>query len=168
MSKIAVFPGTFDPITLGHISLAQRAAHLFDKLIVAVAENTVKTPCFPLDQRIQLAATDLQSTANIVVTGFNNLLVDFLQEVNATVIIRGLRVVSDFEYEFQLANTNRHLSPSVETMFLTAHEHNSWISSSLVREVASLGGKVDKFVTSAVADAIYMKFNGSKDNRRLY
>jgi pantetheine-phosphate adenylyltransferase len=155
MSKlIAIYPGTFDPITNGHVDLVQRAAQLFDKVIVGVAENAGKTPVMPLQERIQLANDALVGVANAEVCGFNILLIEFVKQQGASVIIRGLRAVSDFEYEFQLASMNRHLDASVETVFLTPAEQYSYISSSLVREIARLGGDITPFVPANVAAAL--------------
>ncbi|MEO6968756.1 MAG: pantetheine-phosphate adenylyltransferase [Rhodanobacteraceae bacterium] len=157
-SRIAVYPGTFDPITHGHADLIARAAPLFDRVIVAVAESTAKTPCFDLDQRIALARVALADVAKAEVRGFDTLLADFVVEVGAGVILRGLRAVSDFEYEFQLASMNRHLIPQAETLFLTPSEPYSFISSSLVREIARLGGDVSGFVHPAVQQALRQRW----------
>ena len=155
MSKVtAIYPGTFDPITNGHVDLIQRATRLFDKVIVGVAENAGKTPVIPFAERIQLAQEALVGIGNAEVCGFNILLVEFVKQQGATVIIRGLRAVSDFEYEFQLASMNRHLDASVETVFLTPAEQYSYISSSLVREIAKLGGDISPFVPVNVAAAL--------------
>jgi pantetheine-phosphate adenylyltransferase len=156
MSKLtAIYPGTFDPITNGHLDLVQRAACLFDKVIVGVAESAGKTPVMPFNERIQLAKDALAGISNAEVCGFNILLVDFVKQQGASVIIRGLRAVSDFEYEFQLASMNRHLDASVETVFLTPAEQYSYISSSLVREIAKLGGDISSFVPANVAAALH-------------
>lgn len=153
--RIAIYPGTFDPITNGHSDLVQRASRLFDEVIVAIAAGgTGKQPVFSLDERINLAKEVLQELDNVRVSGFDKLLVDFMQEQNATVIIRGLRAVSDFEYEFQLASMNRHLAENIETVFMTPAEEYSYISSSLVREVAGLGGDVSPFVHEKVVAAL--------------
>ncbi len=156
--RIAVYPGTFDPLTNGHIDLVQRAAPLFEKLVVAIAESPVKGPSFPLAQRIELARGAMSQIPNVEIRGFATLLADFVHEIGAGVIIRGLRAVSDFEYEFQLASMNRHLIPHVETLFLTPAEQYSFISSSLVREIARLGGDVSGFVHPAVALALKQRF----------
>jgi pantetheine-phosphate adenylyltransferase len=153
-SRVAVYPGTFDPITNGHIDLVTRAAPLFDRLIVAIADSTTKGPSFDLAERISLARVALAGVANIEVRGFATLLADLVEEVGAGVILRGLRAVSDFEYEFQLASMNRHLIPSAETLFLTPAEQYSFISSSLVREIARLGGDVSGFVHPVVQQAL--------------
>ena len=152
--RIAVYPGTFDPITNGHGDLVARAAPLFDKVIVAVAKSSGKTPRFELAERVKLARAALADVSNVDVRGFDTLLARFMTECGAGVILRGLRAVSDFEYEFQLASMNRHLIPQAETLFLTPAEEWSFISSSLVREIASLGGDVSNFVHPAVQKAL--------------
>ena len=151
---IAIYPGTFDPITNGHIDLVSRASRLFEKVIVAVASSGDKKPVLPLDERIQLATDALPAYDNVEVCGFNILLVEFMKQNGATVILRGLRAVSDFEYEFQLASMNRHLDDQIETIFLTPAEQYSYISSSLVREIARLGGDVSPFVPANVVAAL--------------
>ena len=153
-ARIAVYPGTFDPITNGHVDLATRAAPLFERLIVAIADSANKGPALTLEQRIDLARTALAGLPNVEVRGFSSLLADFVEETGAGVILRGLRAVSDFEYEFQLASMNRHLIPTAETLFLTPAEQYSFISSSLVREIARLGGDVSGFVHPAVQQAL--------------
>jgi len=150
----AIYPGTFDPITVGHTDLVERASRLFDSIVVAVAKNAAKAPFFPLDERIQLASDALSEFSNVRVCGFDTLLVEFMKECQATVIIRGLRAVSDFEFEFQLASMNRHLRGDIETVFLTPAEQYSYISSSLVREIATLGGDISPFVPPNVVAAI--------------
>lgn len=152
--RIAVYPGTFDPITLGHEDLVRRAANLFDEVIVAVAGSTNKTTLFNLDERVALAQSIFAGYSNVRVLGFSGLLMQFVQDQHAQVVIRGLRAASDFEYEFQLAGMNRKLYPKLETLFLTPSEAYMFVSSSLVREVAKLGGDVSQFVSKAVADAI--------------
>lgn len=154
MDGTAIYPGTFDPITNGHVDLVQRAALRFDQVIVAVAGSASKAPCFTLEKRISLAKIALNNVKNVSVVGFNGLLADFAVKQGAGVILRGLRAVSDFEYEFQLASMNRKLAPTVETMFLTPDEGYSFISSSLVREIAGLGGDVSAFVHPAVKQAL--------------
>ncbi|MBI1423577.1 MAG: pantetheine-phosphate adenylyltransferase [Gammaproteobacteria bacterium] len=150
----AIYPGTFDPITNGHIDLVQRAARLFSQVIVGVAESAGKQPVLPLAERLQLAQDALAGVPNTRVCGFNILLVEFVKQQHASVIIRGLRAVSDFEYEFQLASMNRHLNAEIETVFLTPAEQYSYISSSLVREIAKLGGDISSFVPANVAAAL--------------
>ena len=141
-TRIAVYPGTFDPITNGHVDLVDRAAPLFERLIVGVAQSPGKGPALPLDLRVQLARDALAHHPQVEVRGFSGLLAHFVQELGAGVLLRGLRAVSDFEYEFQLASMNRHLIPGVETLFLTPAEQYGFISSSLVREISRLGGDV--------------------------
>ena len=153
-NRIAVYPGTFDPITNGHVDLVSRAANLFDTIIVGVAESPGKSPALPLEERVRLAQVSMAGIANVQVQGFASLLAHFVQEVGAGVILRGLRAVSDFEYEFQLASMNRHLIPDCETLFLTPAEQHSFLSSTLVRENARLGGDVSAFVHPEVAAAL--------------
>lgn len=158
MSITAVYPGTFDPITCGHSDLIKRAAQFYDRLIIAVANNRNKTPLFSMDERIALAQAATAEWSNVEVVGFDCLLVDFVNQVGGQVILRGLRAVSDFEYEFQLASMNRKLAPHIETMFMTPAEQFSYISSSLVREIAALNGDISEFVHPQVAQAIQQKF----------
>ena len=152
--RIAVYPGTFDPITNGHIDLICRAAHMFDTVVVGVALSAGKTPQFALEERVMLAQQVLRDVPNVRVEGFRCLLAHFVTKIGAGVILRGLRAVSDFEYEFQLASMNRRLVPAAETLFLTPAEQDSFISSSLVREIARLGGDVSSFVPARVARAL--------------
>jgi pantetheine-phosphate adenylyltransferase len=152
--RTAVYPGTFDPITNGHIDLVDRAAPLFDRLVIGVAESPGKGPAIPLDLRVSLAREAVAHHAHVEVVGFDSLLAHFVRQVGGGVLLRGLRAVSDFEYEFQLASMNRHLIPEVETLFLTPAEQYGFISSSLVREIARLGGDVSGFVPPAVASAL--------------
>ncbi|MGD8743703.1 MAG: pantetheine-phosphate adenylyltransferase [Granulosicoccaceae bacterium] len=154
MTTIAVYPGTFDPITNGHSDLIERATRLFDRVIVAVAVNPGKGSTFSIDERVALASEVLAGLHNVEVEGFDSLLVDFARERGAQVILRGLRAVSDFDYEFQLAGMNRRLAPDIETLFLTPAEQYAFISSSLVREVATLGGDVSAFVHTKVGAAL--------------
>ena len=155
MTVSAMYPGTFDPITLGHEDLIRRAAQLFDKIVVAVADDTSgKAPMFTTDERVALARSVLADIEGVEVTGYKGLTVDFALKQGLRVMIRGLRAVSDFEYEFQFANMNRHLTDEVETAFLTPTEKHTFISSSLVREVASLGGDVSAFVSPKVQQAL--------------
>jgi pantetheine-phosphate adenylyltransferase len=151
---IAIYPGMFDPITNAHVDLVKRSARLFDKVIVAVASNKKKNPSFTLEQRVALNKEVLQGFKNVEVTGFDFLLTDFARQKNSNVLIRGLRAVSDFEYEFQLASMNRNLVPEIESVFLMPAEEFSFVSSGLVKEVASLGGDVSKFVPAAVLQAL--------------
>ncbi|MFW2438471.1 MAG: pantetheine-phosphate adenylyltransferase [Arenicellales bacterium] len=151
---IAFYPGTFDPVTLGHVDLIRRAAKLFDEVIVGVAGNRDKSPLFRLEERVTLLEQVVGGMENVRVIGFNNLLIDCVREQNADTILRGLRAVSDFEYEFQLAAMNRHLDPGIETTFLTPAESYAFLSSTLIKEVASLGGDVSEFVPSQVMKAL--------------
>ena len=157
--RTVVYPGTFDPITNGHIDLVERACRLFDNVIVAVAASNRKNPLFTLDERVALAKETLAHVPNVTVCGFDILLVEFVRQQNAQAVLRGLRAVSDFEYEFQLANMNRALAPTMESIFLTPAEHLSYISSSIVREIAFLGGDVSKFVATPVEAALKRKFD---------
>lgn len=159
MTVIAVYPGTFDPITNGHSDLVHRAASLFDRVIVAIAANPGKTPLFELSQRVEMAEQVLSQFDNVEVCGFSDLLVDFVKSKNAKVILRGLRAVSDFEYEMQLASMNRHLDSSLETVFMTPSDETSFISASLVKEIALHGGDVSKFVYKDVMDALVIMKN---------
>ena len=157
MNITAVYPGTFDPITNGHADLVCRASRFFDQIIVAVADNPKKQPLFTQAERIALAEAVFVDSPKVVVKGFTGLLVDFVHQVGAQAILRGLRAVSDFEYEFQLATMNRRLAPDVETLYLTPAEQNTFISSTLVREIACLGGDVSPFVHPSVAEALQEK-----------
>ena len=159
MSVIAVYPGTFDPITNGHSDLVQRAAGLFDRVIVGIAANPSKTPLFDLEQRVDMAEQVLSQFENVEVCGFSELLVDFVKARDAKVILRGLRAVSDFEYEMQLASMNRHLDNSLETVFMTPSEETSFISASLVKEIALHGGDVSQFVHKDIVDALNSVIN---------
>ena len=154
---IAVYPGTFDPITNGHVDLVHRAARLFDEVVIGIAASEKKHPLFSLEERISLAQDVLSKWGNVRVEGFDTLLIDFVHQQKASVIIRGLRAVSDFEYEFQLASMNRHLAPDVESVFLTPAEQHAFISSSLVKEVSSLGGDTSGFVPDLVEQALKNK-----------
>ncbi len=160
--RVAVYPGTFDPLTNGHTDLIARAARMFDSVVVAIAESPHKKPAFGLDERIELARDVVleQGVSNVRVVGFDNLLAHFVREIGAGVLLRGLRAVSDFEYEFQLASMNRHLVKEVETVFLTPDEKHSFISSTLVKEVARLSGDVREFVHPKVAAALRRQFGG--------
>jgi pantetheine-phosphate adenylyltransferase len=161
MALIAVYPGTFDPVTNGHTDLVRRACGIFDKVVVGVATTGgSKEPFFSLEERVALAEQALKKYPNANVRGFDGLLVDFARQQNAKVILRGLRAVSDFEFEFQLASMNRQLDSELESMFLTPAEEHAFISSSLVREIARLGGDVSKFVSSAVVKALKAKTPG--------
>ena len=153
----AVYPGTFDPITNGHIDMVVRATKMFEKVIVAVADSTGKQPLFNLQERVELASRVLSDLPGVEVIGFNTLLVDFARKHNASVILRGIRAVSDYEYEFQLAGMNRNLAPDIETVFLTTAENYAFLSSSLVKEVARLGGDVSRFLPQQVIAEIKKK-----------
>ena len=146
----AVYPGTFDPLTRGHEDLVRRAAKLFDRIVLAIADSKAKRPFFTLEERIAMAREVLGDLKNVEVVGFDVLLIDFVRSHNARVVLRGLRAVSDFEYEFQLTGMNRSLYPGFETMFLTPSEQHMFISATLVREIALLGGDVSKFVDPRV------------------
>lgn len=153
-----VYPGTFDPITNGHVDLIHRAARLFDRVIVGVAADTGKTPLFATEERLRLARDSVVDLPNVEVVSFEGLLVNFARQLGVEVIMRGLRAVSDFEYEFQLAGMNRRMAPDIETLFLTPAEKYSYISSSLVREIARLRGDVTTFVTPPVQAALKERF----------
>lgn len=152
--KVAIYPGTFNPITNGHTDLVERAARLFDKIIVAVGINRQKTETMAVQERVALIETVLGHIENVEVEAFDTLLTEFVRSRNANIILRGLRTVADFEYEFQLVGMNRVLEPDIETVFLAPAEHLSYISSTLVREIASYGGDISKFVHPAVAKAM--------------
>ncbi len=157
-SRAAIYPGTFDPITNGHLDLIHRAARIFDRVIVAVADSKGKTPLFNLDERVQLAQEAVCGMGGVEVVGFRSLLVECARNKGVGVILRGLRAVSDFEFEFQLAGMNRHLDNELETMFLTPSEKYAFISSSVIREIARLGGDISPFVTEKVNAALVEKF----------
>jgi pantetheine-phosphate adenylyltransferase len=157
MPNIAIYPGTFDPITHGHTDLIQRACRLFDRVIVAVAAKPGKSPLFSLDERLALANIVLAEQGNVEVCGFEGLLVEFARQKGAKAILRGLRAVSDFDYEFQLAGMNRKLAADIETLFLTPAEQYANISSSLVREIAALGGDVSPFVHKEIVAELAQK-----------
>jgi pantetheine-phosphate adenylyltransferase len=159
MKNIAVYPGTFDPITLGHVDLIERAGRIFDRIIVAIAANKNKNPCFSLNERIELATEALKKYNNVQVVGFDELLINFMRKHDANIILRGMRVVSDFDYEFQLAGMNRHLASDIESLFLMPAENYTYISSSFVREIAFLKGDVSPFVPKNVVAALKEKLN---------
>ena len=150
MKTIAIYPGSFDPITNGHVDLIHRACKLFDKVIIAIAQNTNKDSFLSIDQRVKVVETAIEPLTNTRVLSFNSLLVDFAREHNAQIIIRGLRAVSDFDYEFQLSGMNKRLNPAIETLFMTPSEEFANISSSLVREILFLGGDISQFVPESV------------------
>ena len=157
MTILAVYPGTFDPITNGHEDLIQRASRLFERVVVGVAHSQAKRPFFSLDERVALATEVLAPYANVTVMGFTGLLSEFVRERQATVILRGLRAVSDFEYEFQLAGMNRRLAPGVETLFLTPSDKYLFLSATIVREIAVLGGDISAFVHPLTAERMRAK-----------
>lgn len=159
MQTRAIYPGTFDPITNGHADLIERAARMFDEVIVAIAANPSKQPLFTLDERVRLITTVTQDLDNVTVVGFTGLLAEFARQQQATILIRGLRAVADFEYEFQLANMNRRLNPDLESVFLTPSEENSFISSTLVKEVALHHGDVGQFCDPVVKNALEQKLH---------
>ena len=161
MNKTAVYPGTFDPVTSGHRDLVIRTAEMFDRVIVAIADNPDKKPLFALSERIDLAKEVLKDSQHVEIMGFSGLLIDFVREQSAHVILRGLRAVSDFEYEFQLASMNRRLDHNIETVFLTPSERYTFVSASLVKEIARYGGDVSDFVHPVVHDALKRKLNVS-------
>ena len=154
MNVTALYPGTFDPITNGHSDLVRRATRVFGKLIVAIAANPAKKPLFNLNERVEMARAVLSDLPNVSVVGFDTLLIECVRQHQARVILRGLRAVSDFEYEVQLAGMNRHLDPEVETVFMTPSEHEMFVSASLVKEIAGLGGDVGRFVDPRVMQAL--------------
>lgn len=159
--RVAIYPGTFDPITNGHVDLIIRAARIFERVVVAVAENKNKIPLFDMEERVGLAREAVNGIPGVEVRGFDTLLVDCARLCGAGVILRGLRAVSDFEFEFQLAGMNRHLCKELETMFLTPSERYAFISSSVIREIAKLGGDVSSFVPEHVRIALSNKFSDS-------
>lgn len=156
--RTVIYPGTFDPITLGHFNLIERASSLFDRVILAVAHSERKKPLFNLDERIDLCERTLSHLSNIEVKPYSNLTVQFAKENNARFVLRGVRAIADFEYELQLANMNRAMSPELETVFLTPVERYAFISSTLVREIAAMGGEYAQFVPAIVADALKQRF----------
>ncbi|MFA9375689.1 MAG: pantetheine-phosphate adenylyltransferase [Lachnotalea sp.] len=154
----AIYPGSFDPVTFGHLDIIQRSANLFDELIVGVLNNTSKSPLFSVEERVNMLKETTKDIPNIRVASFRGLLVDFVKETDASVVVRGLRAITDFEYELQLAQTNHVLYPSVDTMFLTAKLEYSYLSSTIVREVATFGGDISKFVPEQIARDMYKKY----------
>ena len=157
MNNKAVYPGTFDPMTLGHEDLVRRAARLFDHVVLAVADSRTKRPLFSLAERIDMARDALSDVKNVTVEGFSGLLMNFVQEHGARVVMRGVRAVSDFDYEFQLAGMNRKLYPDVETVFMTPGEEHMFLSATLVREISVMGGDVSKFVSPTIAAGLKNK-----------
>ncbi|HMV54467.1 MAG TPA: pantetheine-phosphate adenylyltransferase [Rhodocyclaceae bacterium] len=162
-SRLAIYSGTFDPFTRGHEDLVRRASGLFERVIVAVADSRSKRPLFDPDERVEIVRTIVRDCTNVEVKGFSGLLMEFLREQGAQVIVRGLRAVSDFEYEFQMAGMNRSLHPDVETVFLTPGEQYMFLSATMVREIASFGGDVSKFVHPMVAEKLTLKFGKAAD-----
>lgn len=162
MKNIAIYPGTFDPVTFGHVDLIERALALVDRVIVAIAANQSKSPLFSLEERTALTTEVLKNYANVSVSGFSSLLLDFAQHNGANVIVRGLRTVTDFDYELQLASMNRFLNSSIETLFLMPSEKYMYVSSSLVREIASLGGDVSGFVPRTIVKALSQKLGTTR------
>lgn len=158
-TNTVIYPGTFDPITNGHVDLTERASKLFDRVVVAIAYSEKKTPLFNLEQRVELCEASLAHLDNVEVMGFSNLLTDFAQSQGARCVLRGLRTGTDFEYEYQLANMNRAMYPEFESIFLTPSEQLAFISSSLVREIASLNGDITPFVPAIVAEALQRRFS---------
>lgn len=158
MNNIAIYAGTFDPITYGHVDLIERATRIFDRVIVAIAINKNKQPLFTLNERVEMTTEVLKKYETVEVLGFDSLLLDLAKKHNANVLLRGLRTVTDFDYEFQLASMNRYLDPNIETMFLMPAERYMYISSSLVREIATLGGEVKGFVPPQAVTALEKKF----------
>lgn len=159
MDVTAVYPGTFDPVTNGHVDVAERASHMFHRVVISIAENPGKRPFFPLDERVALAEAAFAGYPNIEVSSFRALLVDYAREQGAAVILRGLRAVSDFEFEVQLSGMNRRLAPDIETLFIAAAQEYGFVSSSLVREIASLGGDISEFVPASVKQALDRRFD---------
>ena len=165
--SLAIYPGTFDPVTNGHVDVAERAAKLFDKVIVCVAINTSKTPLFTCAERVEMVKQSVSAIKNIEVEDFDGLLVEYAKKKGADAIVRGLRAVSDFEYEFQMALTNRKLCSDIDTVFLMPHENYTYLNSTIVREIASFGGEVSEFVPAHVKEKLLKKINDAKiDNRR--
>jgi pantetheine-phosphate adenylyltransferase len=161
MKTSALYPGTFDPFTRGHEDIVRRAAGIFERVVVAVASHTTKSPAFPVEERVELARGTLAGLANVEVVGYTGLTVEFARIRSLSVIVRGLRAVSDFEFEFQLANMSRHLLPDIETVFMVPTESFTFISSTLVREIASLGGEVSSFVHPIVEAALKRRYRKS-------
>jgi pantetheine-phosphate adenylyltransferase len=159
--RVAIYPGTFDPITRGHEDLVRRASSLFDRVILAIAESPKKRPQFSLQERVEMASEILGAIPNVEIVGFNTLLMNFVHEMGAKVIVRGLRAVSDFEYEFQMAGMNRSLFPEVETVFLTPGEQYMFISATMVREIARLDGDISKFVQPCVEKRLRAKLSAN-------
>ncbi len=162
MQQITVYPGTFDPITKGHEDLIARATKIFDEVIVGIAVSARKSPFFDINERMEMAEIVLEKYKNVTVTSFDGLLIEFVHECKANSILRGLRAVSDFDYEFQLAGMNRQMAPDVETIFLPATENHAYISSTMIREILSLGGEVDAFVDNKILSRLHRVVEGDE------
>ena len=160
--KRAIYPGSFDPLTLGHLDMIKRSAKIVDELVIGVLDNSAKNSLFSLDERVSMIKEMTESMPNVTVASFDGLLVDYMKEINATIIVRGLRAVTDFEYELQIAQTNHVENPEVETIFLTTSLQYSYLSSTIVKEFASYGGDISKFVPARFIDRIYEKYHISK------
>ena len=160
--KRAIYPGSFDPLTLGHLDMIERSAKIVDELVIGVLNNSAKNSLFSLDERVSMIKEMTESMPNVTVASFDGLLVDYMKEINATIIVRGLRAVTDFEYELQIAQTNHVENPEVETIFLTTSLQYSYLSSTIVTEFASYGGDISKFVPARFIDRIYEKYHISK------
>ena len=160
--KRAIYPGSFDPLTLGHLDMIKRSAKIVDELVIGVLNNSAKNSLFSLDERVSMIKEMTESMPNVTVASFDGLLVDYMKEINATIIVRGLRAVTDFEYELQIAQTNHVENPEVETIFLTTSLQFSYLSSTIVKEFASYGGDISKFVPARFIDRIYEKYHISK------
>lgn len=160
--KRAIYPGSFDPLTLGHLDMIKRSAKIVDELVIGVLNNSAKNSLFSLDERVSMIKEMTESMPNVTVASFDGLLVDYMKEINATIIVRGLRAVTDFEYELQIAQTNHVETPEVETIFLTTSLQYSYLSSTIVKEFASYGGDISKFVPARFIDRIYEKYHISK------
>ena len=160
--KRAIYPGSFDPLTLGHLDMIERSAKIVDELVIGVLNNSAKNSLFSLDERVSMIKEMTESMPNVTVASFDGLLVDYMKEINATIIVRGLRAVTDFEYELQIAQTNHVENPEVETIFLTTSLQYSYLSSTIVKEFASYGGDISKFVPARFIDSIYEKYHISK------
>ena len=160
--KRAIYPGSFDPLTLGHLDMIERSAKIVDELVIGVLNNSAKNSLFSLDERVSMIKEMTESMPNVTVASIDGLLVDYMKEINATIIVRGLRAVTDFEYELQIAQTNHVENPEVETIFLTTSLQYSYLSSTIVKEFASYGGDISKFVPARFIDRIYEKYHISK------
>ena len=160
--KRAIYPGSFDPLTLGHLDMIERSAKIVDELVIGVLNNSAKNSLFSLDERVSMIKEMTESMPNVTVASFDGLLVDYMKEINATIIVRGLRAVTDFEYELQIAQTNHVENPEVETIFITTSLQYSYLSSTIVKEFASYGGDISKFVPARFIDRIYEKYHISK------